>query len=38
MMDTVFNLLMVVGLCIALITLSLMTVMLYQVVTHMHFA
>ena len=37
-MDAVFNLLMVVGLCIALITLVLMTVLLYQVITHLHFA
>jgi hypothetical protein len=37
-MDAAFNLLMLVGLVIALITLALMTVLLYQIVTHMPFA
>jgi len=38
MMDAAFNLLMLIGLVIVLITLALMTVLLYQIVTHMPFA
>jgi len=36
--DTLFNLLTLVGLIMALITLGLMIVLFFQVVTHLHFA